>query len=374
MLQPVKPAPLWPLFVGLGIAGVVGLGVVGLLAAAFYTGFHKGYVNSRYRASRVRGDYAYAHGNYQVAADEYTRMADLRPQAANGYGLRADCDYEMGRYTAAINDYTHAIQLGRGTKYLARLYYGRGNGYDARQDYAPAVADYTEALRLNPGDGDALRARVSAYQGLKDYAHAIQDADTVIASHPMGSDGFLLRAHVWQAQGNHPLAAADYRKAMRLSPEDKEAYEALAQMDDGDGRDAEAVQVMRAELQAHLGDAACCGSLGWWQYKAGDYEGAIQSNRHAISLDKGDSSLAFVWLNLGLCYAVQGDWARAKQTYTQVLPHCRPEDVRAGMNDLREAMGKHPAQEAVQETIQKSLTLLNHGRPVIIATGHGRQA
>ena len=376
MIEQVKPKPtLWPIFVVLGVASFLGLG---LLAAAFYTGFHRSYENGLYRASRARGDAAYSRRDYQTAADAYGRMIELRPQAARGYGLRADTFFEMGRYTAAIADDTQAIRLGHGAQYLAQLYYDRGNGYEERQDFALAVADYSEALHLTPGNAEMLQARVAAYQDLKDFPRAFQDANAVIAARPRESKGFLVRAYVWRAEGDHARAAADYRRAAQLAPEDEDAYVALAQMYDGDGRDDEAAQVIQAELQARPGDAACWGRLGWWQYKAGNYVASIQSNRHAISLvsDLGSGSgddLAFVWLNLGLCYAVQGNWPKAQQTYTRVLPHCRPEDVGAGMNDLGAAFLRHPAQDAVQNALQKSMVLLNGGRPVVMPRNCRRQ-
>ncbi len=142
MVEQGKPTqPLWPLFVGIGLAGVLGLGFLGLLAAAFYTGFHRSYTDSLYRASRTRGDNAYSCRDYQVAADAYGRMVELRPNAARGYGLRADCFYETRHYTAAIVDDTQAIRLGQGTQYLAQIHCDRGNSYEMRQDYGLAVAD-----------------------------------------------------------------------------------------------------------------------------------------------------------------------------------------------------------------------------------------
>ena len=348
MIEQVKPKPaLWPLFVVLGVASFLGLGFLGLVAAAFYTGFHRSYTDGLYHASRARGDAAYAHRDYQAAADAYGRMIEVRPQAARGYGLRADCFFEMGRYTAAIADDTQAIRLGRGAQYLAQLHYDRGNGYEERQDFALAVADYSEALHLTPGNTEMLLARVAAYQDLKDFPHAFQDANAAIAAHPRESKGFLVRAYVWRAEGDHARAAADYRRAIRLSPKDEGAYEALAQMYDGDSRDDEAAQVIQAELQSRPGDAACWGRLGWWQYKAGNYAASVNSSHRALGLD---TRLAFVWFNLGLCYAAQGDWLMAERTYTRVLPHCRNGDLQAGINDLGKALKKHPDQEALQKS------------------------
>ena len=352
MIEQVKPKPThWSLIAVLGVIGVLSLGFLGVLAAAFFTGFHRSYTDGLYRASRTRGDAAYSHGDYPAAAAAYGRMVELRPHAASGYGLRADCFYEMGRYSAAIADDTEALRVGHGTQYLSHLYYNRGNGYEENKDFALAVADYSEALHLIPGNVDALQARVTAYQDLKDFKHAFQDANALIASHPLGSKGFIVRGYVWRAEGDHARAAADYRTAMRLSPEDWRAYEALAQMYDSDGRDDMAAQVTQEELQARPDDAECWGRLGWRQFKAGSYAASVNSSHHALILDK---RLASAWLNLGLCYAAQGNWPLAQRTYVNALPHCRTEDLQTGIADLAVAVRNHPD----QEVLQKSFLLL----------------
>ncbi len=342
--------PVWPLIVVLGLVGVLGLGVFVLLGDAFYTGFSHSFNDGRYHACRARGDDDYSRGDYGLAADDYSQMIALRPQAPNGYRLRGDAYDELDRYTAAIGDYTVALRLAENTdaRYRFNLYYNRGDAYDDRQDYGPAIADYTTALHLMPGDPDTLRARCGAYRDAHDYAHALQDADALIAPRPMDGAGYLLRADVRQAAGDHARAAADYRTAMRLSPDAMNAYDALAQMYDDDGKDAEAAQVTLAEARAHPDNAACWGNLGWWQYKAGDYQACLASSRRSVGLDSHQMS---VWLNIGLCYAVENNGPMAERTYANVLPSCQPADVQAGLEDLRNAAKRQPHNAAIPQAI-----------------------
>ena len=57
-------------------------------------------------------------------------------------------------YDQAIADYTQAIRLNPN---YALAYYNRGNVYYRKGDYDRAIADYEAVLRINPNDADARR-------------------------------------------------------------------------------------------------------------------------------------------------------------------------------------------------------------------------
>jgi len=65
---------------------------------------------------------------------------------------------------------------------LAIVYFNRGNGYFDKRDYAHAIADYSEAIRLNPRYANAYFNRALAYDELGDHVRA--EADRAIASRP----------------------------------------------------------------------------------------------------------------------------------------------------------------------------------------------
>ncbi len=89
---------------------------------------------------------------------------------------RARAHLVAGDYDSAIADYTQAIRLDPTD---ASAYYGRGLAYFFTGDYDSAIADYTEAIRLDPKNAMAYYDRGLAYRlkgqraaAERDYAQA----------------------------------------------------------------------------------------------------------------------------------------------------------------------------------------------------------
>ena len=58
----------------------------------------------------------------------------------------------LSQVDSAIADYTAAIRLDPG---LIEVYYPRGMGWFYKQEYDKAIADFTEAIRFDP-ENDAI--------------------------------------------------------------------------------------------------------------------------------------------------------------------------------------------------------------------------
>jgi tetratricopeptide (TPR) repeat protein len=81
----------------------------------------------------------------------------------------------------AIADDTEAIRL---DPIYSRAVYSRGNAYLDKEEYDNAIADYTEAIRLNPDDAKAYNNRASAYSGKGDHHRAMADYSQSIRLNP----------------------------------------------------------------------------------------------------------------------------------------------------------------------------------------------
>ena len=67
---------------------------------------------------------------------------------------------KKGDHDKAIADFTEAIRL---NPKLAQAYYNRGMIYRKKGDHDKAIADFTEAIRLNPKDATPYISRGIAY-------------------------------------------------------------------------------------------------------------------------------------------------------------------------------------------------------------------
>src|SRR5262245_27566591 len=67
---------------------------------------------------------------------------------------------EKGEHHQAIADFTEAIRLDPN---FGSAYNNRGNSYAKKGDHDKAIADYTEAIRLDSNDGLAFYRRGNSY-------------------------------------------------------------------------------------------------------------------------------------------------------------------------------------------------------------------
>ncbi len=136
-----------------------------------------------------------------------------------------------GDFDRAIADLSEAVRLD--PKY-AEGYYGRGLAYGNKDDLDRAIADYSEAIRLDPKLAAAYNNRGNAYKNKGDFDRAIADLSEAIrlapeleAAHPETIIRRLAhynRGRAYDSKGDFDHAIADFSEAIRLDPKYAEAY------------------------------------------------------------------------------------------------------------------------------------------------------
>jgi tetratricopeptide (TPR) repeat protein len=106
--------------------------------------------------------------------------------------------------------------------------FDRGNAAFDRNDYNKAIAEYTEAVRLDPNAGGAYYNRGQAYIKKGDYDRAIEDYTQVIrivpnyaAAYRMRSNSYVQRGLELKKREDIKNARADLEKAKQLDPNNK---------------------------------------------------------------------------------------------------------------------------------------------------------
>jgi tetratricopeptide (TPR) repeat protein len=101
----------------------------------------------------------------------------------------------------------------------------KGIGFADREDWATAIACFTEAIRLNPGFADAYIHQGLAYIHLEEYDKAISDYTAAIRIDPDDALAYNNRGFIYRRiLGQYDQAISDYTAAIRIDPDFALAY------------------------------------------------------------------------------------------------------------------------------------------------------
>ncbi len=179
---------------------------------------HDGMVNSSEEHAALHsnaGNKLYSKGDFLGARREFTYAIRLNPGPAGVYYNRGNANFRLRFYKEALEDYSEAVRLmpsfvmawanrGNSLSALGRLdealesldaaaalephnryvLFNRGFVHGRRRDYAAAQADFTNVLKINPDDVDALVLRAAAYRSLGMFNEAFRDFSKALSLDP----------------------------------------------------------------------------------------------------------------------------------------------------------------------------------------------
>jgi len=137
---------------------------------------------------------------------------------------KADADFQAGHLDAAIAEYNRIIALNLTPQLASLAVMRRGNCYYAKHDLDRAIADFDQALRLDPRNAAAYDNRANALDARGDRADAIKDYNESARLNPRNIYVYVNRASLLTEEGDFTSALADYAKAMTINPHDEMAY------------------------------------------------------------------------------------------------------------------------------------------------------
>jgi lipoprotein NlpI len=94
----------------------------------------------------------------------------------------------------------------------------------SKGDFERAIADYNEAIRLDPKNAVAFDNRAVAYRENGDPDRAIADCNEAIRLDPKSAGSFYSRGLAYRDKGDPERAIADFSEAIRINPKATLAY------------------------------------------------------------------------------------------------------------------------------------------------------
>jgi len=195
------------------------------------------------QAIRLDPDYSRPYANrgnayackkdYDRAIADYNKAIDILPTYIYAYNNLGLAYASKGSYDNAISAYTMAIDIG--CQEYPEASYNRGNAYAAKKDYDKAIADFSDAVRLQPNYTAAKNALENAkkqppstaegfynrgfmYAINGDFDKAIADLTQAIKLNANYADAYYNRGNIYLDKKDYDKAIADYEAALRIKP------------------------------------------------------------------------------------------------------------------------------------------------------------
>lgn len=168
----------------------------------------------------------------------------------------------------------------------ATLWFTRGLAHYQLRQLTFAIADFTQALALDPTNGDLLYMRANAFLRSLKPIEAQQDIDRAIILLPQRAELYAVRAQAWVLRGDRLRAIDDYHALLALEPTNTNALmqRARLHLDVGDMLDAAADATRLLNTGVERPQIYTLRGLAYQQL--GRFEESIRDFSEAIARDK----------------------------------------------------------------------------------------
>ena len=228
--------------------------------------------------------------------------------ACNG----SDADASIAGCTNVLSRGKRETQSDRATAYN-----NRGWSYSQKDDHDRAIADYDEAIRLDPNFALAFVNRGWSYERKRQYDRALADYNEAIRADPKYSLAYNNRGWLRHLQGDYDRAIADYGEAIRLDPKDPTAYINRCGAYNRKGEPDRAIPDCEAAIRLDpKGASGGYSGRGDAYFRKGQYNRAIQDYDKGIRIDP---EFGRARANRGLAYEKKGDIEHARADFKAAL-------------------------------------------------------
>jgi tetratricopeptide (TPR) repeat protein len=290
-----------------------------------------------------------------------------RDESFDGLMRAGDTAFDARDFDKAIQAYDRAIALDVAPPQASLAVLRRGNSHSAKEENDLALADYEEAIRLDPRNAAAYDNRAMMLQNKGDRSEAMKDFNEAIRLNPRHALAYCNRGFLFYAEGEIDPAASDYSKAIELEPNEKCGHVGMAGVYLARNQNEQAVAecnrvleldahalvayLNRARAHAHFKQQAAAladleaalkstpndpapalNSVAWIRATAPDDESELRDGKRAVQEASKACDLTrwHDWRcldTLAAAYAEAGEFPKAIETQTDALAKAKGEPM-----------------------------------------------
>jgi tetratricopeptide (TPR) repeat protein len=170
-------------------------------------------------------------GDDDHAMADYNLVLQTHPKAGRALYNRGTLYLRKGALQSALDDFNEALKYASNTPLLAYLAHAaRGRVLTINKDFDGALADFSEAERIDPTRPRARINRCLAYTAMGQFDQALADCNSVIEKAPKDQFAVVSRAEAYLAKGDLDAALKDYNFVLDLNPNNVRAHTGRGQL------------------------------------------------------------------------------------------------------------------------------------------------
>lgn len=220
--------------------------------------------------------------DFRGAVEDFSEAIRLDPKLAAAWYNRGNARLDLGDYQAALLDLGEAARLDAS---LVGAPYSAGLVKQALGDHQGAQDAFRLALKATPSLEQALLRRARSLDSLGEEEEALKLLDTVLRGRSDSYLAWVQRGQMHQELYLYETAAADFSRAVELSPGHPAALSARAAVLDAGGKELQAIEDYTAAIALEPADASLYQSRGHARYHGGRYAEAVEDWRKAVALN-----------------------------------------------------------------------------------------
>jgi lipoprotein NlpI len=230
-----------------------------------------------------------------------------------------------GNWDSAIAHFTTALAAtDLPASYRVTALVGRGGAHINKKEWDLAIADFTQALKLDPSYLETYQYRAVAYLESKHVDLAIGDITALIARKPYLVDAYGQRGELYAALDNYDAAIADFTAVINLQPKESEGYEARGAIYRAKGDLAHAMADDAQAIDLGAKNPHNYFERGLVYEEQGSYRDALHDFETAAAMAPKDENIL---LHLGLSSWEAGRYDEAVKTFAIIRDAAKPEFV-----------------------------------------------